>query len=305
MTYRFAVRWEILPLAALLAATSCAASEELMRQTGTGGDSGSAGDSGAAGDAGRAGSGTGGSGGSGQGGSGGSTTGGKGGTGATGGSGGSTGGSGGSTGGTGGATGGTGGATGGTGGATGGSTGTGPVIPATFFDDFEDGNITTPAWIDADATLGASWAVTTDGTNRVFTQSAAVSDWTMAVSGDYRWTNQVIEAKVKYTALGMIGVFARFLDTRNYYFLYLDGSNIILRKRVNNSSTNLVKIKTPAVVGTWYTLKLSVSGSTLVGYLDGTMLVSGTDSDLKSGGIAVGTSDSATGSFDDVRVTTP
>jgi hypothetical protein len=100
----------------------------------------------------------------------------------------------------------------------------------------------------------------------------------------------------------MIGVFGRILDMRNYYFLYLDGSNIILRKRVDNSSTNLVKIKFPMVSGTPYTLKLSIIGSTLTGYVDGTMLVTATDALLTTGGIGVGTSDSGIGDFDNVRV---
>jgi hypothetical protein len=197
-------------------------------------------------------------------------------------------------------------------GGTGGSTGTGgttsrpPPPPGSFLDDFEDGNFTVPSWIDADPTLGGMWSVRPDGATQVFTQSAPVSDWVISVSGDYRWTDQVVEAKVKFTsAPGMIGIFARFMDTRNYYFLYLDGANIILRKRVNNSSTNLLKIKTVTAMGTWYTLKLSIVGTMLVGYLDGTMLVSATDVDLAAGGIAVGTSDSATGAFDDVSVTQP
>ena len=198
-----------------------------------------------------------------------------------------------------------GGATGGASGSTGTSGPSGKPLGA-FFDDFEDGNATSPSWIDADPGLGGMWSVVLEEGNHVFSQSAAVSDWVIAVSGDYRWSNQVVEAKVKFTsAPGMIGIFARLLDTRNYYFLYLDGSNVILRKRVDNSSTNILKVKTITVMDTWYTLKLSVIDTMLAGYLDGTMIVSATDTDLAAGGIAVGTSDGATGAFDDVRVTVP
>jgi hypothetical protein len=173
-----------------------------------------------------------------------------------------------------------------------------------FFDDFEDGNATSPSWIDAGATLGAVWSVATrEAGNHVFVQSAPVSDWVIAVSGDYRWTDQVVEATVKLTsAAGMIGIFGRMVDAKNYYFLYLDGSNIVLRKRVASSSTNLVKIKFPTVSGSSHTLKLSIIGTTLTGYVDGMMLVTASDALLTSGGIGVGTSDGATGDFDDVIV---
>jgi len=188
-----------------------------------------------------------------------------------------------------------------------------PVIPSgkAVLDDFEDGEFTVPSWIDADASLGGMWSVIADAAgdagagNKVFAQKAPVSDWIMAVSGDYRWTDQIVEAKAKFTSgPGSLGVFARFKDLDNYYFLYLDGSNIVLRKRANNSSTTILKVKTPTVQGTWYTLKLSVVGTTLTGYLDDKMLVTSTDADIKGGGIAVGT-DSASAEFDDVNVTIP
>ena len=161
-----------------------------------------------------------------------------------------------------------------------------------------------PSWLDGDPTQGAVWSVATrEAGNHVFAQSAMVSDWVIAVSGDYRWTDQVVEATVKLTsAEGMIGIFGRILDMRNYYFLYLDGSNIILRKKVDNSSTNLLKIKFPTVTGTPHTLKLSILGTTLTGYVDGVMLVTANDTFVASGGIGVGTSDSATGDFDNVTV---
>jgi Galactocerebrosidase, C-terminal lectin domain len=199
----------------------------------------------------------------------------------------------------------------------GGSMGKPPIIPAgkAFLDDFEDGEFMTPSWIDADTTLGGMWAVIADAAgdsgagNKVFAQKAAVSDWIIAASGDYRWTDQIVEAKAKFTsAPGSLGLFARFKDLNNYYFLYLDGSNIVLRKRSSaggsNTSTTILKVKTPSVQGTWYTLKLSVVGSTLTGYLDDKMLVTAMDTDIPGGGIAVGT-DSASAEFDDVTVTIP
>ena len=176
-----------------------------------------------------------------------------------------------------------------------------------FFDSFEDGEFAScPGWIDADPTLGGMWSVKTDGASKVFAQGSAVSDWIIAVSGSYKWTDQTVQAKVKYTsAPGAVGVFARVQDLRNYYVLYLDGSNIVLRGRVDNSQLTSVKVKKAAVEGTWYTLKLSVLGTTLTGYLDGVQMVTTTDTGVKGGGVGVGTDDSATAEFDDVTVTTP
>jgi len=271
-----------------LGVAGCAEAESVdLRPSTPDADPGSGGSAGTSiGSGGSGGSGTTGTGGAG--GRGGGATGGTSGTGGAGGKGGT--GSGGSS------------ATGGTGGTTG-TGGTGPSSRV-FFDDFEDGNSTSPSWIDGDPTQGAVWSVVTrDGSNHVFAQSAPVSDWVIAVSGDYRWTDQVVEATVKRTtSSGMIGIFGRIVDMRNYYFLYLDDANIILRKRVDGSSANLVKIKFPVVAGQSYTLKLSIVGSTLTGYVDGTMLVTGSDTFLTTGGIGVGTSDSATGEFDNVTV---
>jgi Concanavalin A-like lectin/glucanases superfamily len=176
-----------------------------------------------------------------------------------------------------------------------------------FLDSFEDGEFAScPSWIDGDPSLGGMWSVKTDGASKVLSQNASVSDWIIAVSGNYKWTDQTVQAKVKFTsAPGAIGVFARVQDLRNYYVLYLDGSNIVLRGRVDNSQLTSVKVKSPAVEGTWYTLKLSVIGSTLTGYLDGVQLVTTTDTGVKGGGVGVGTDDSGTAEFDDVTVTIP
>ena len=172
-----------------------------------------------------------------------------------------------------------------------------------YSEDFEDGDLTMPSWIDAEPELGGMWAATPVDGGTVLAQTASVSDWVIAVSGDYRWTDQVVEARVKITSEpGKAGIFARVRDIRNYYFLYLDGgSNIVLRKRVDNSSSDVQKVKIETDADTWYTLKLSVVGDKLEGYLDGEMLVSGSDTGVETGGVGVGTAD-CTAQFDDVTV---
>jgi hypothetical protein len=172
-----------------------------------------------------------------------------------------------------------------------------------YADDFEDGNLSTPSWIDADPELGGKWMVVAADGGNALAQTAAVSDWVIAAGGDYRWTDQVVQARVKLTSEpGKAGVFGRVRDTRNYYFLYIDGgSNLVLRKRVDNSSSDVQKMKVETVADTWYTLRLSVIGNSLQGYLDGKMLLSGSDSGVSSGGIGVGTAD-CTAQFDDISV---
>ncbi len=172
-----------------------------------------------------------------------------------------------------------------------------------FADDFEDGDLTKPSWIDADPEAMGRWAVTSAEGGKVLAQTASVSDWVMAAAGDYRWTDQVVEAKVKLTSEpGKAGVFARVRDVENYYFLYLDGgSNIVLRKRVDNSSSDVMKVKVETARDVWYTLELSVRGEKLEGYLDGKLLVTASDAGVKTGGVGVGTAD-CTAQFDDVTV---
>ena len=116
----------------------------------------------------------------------------------------------------------------GSGGATGaaGQTGTGqPAILTAFTDDFEDGSFTAPPakWLWTVRSDGdmAQWAITTDGT-KVASQSLA-ADETELVSGDYRWTDSAIEAKVKLmTPDARAGVCVRWKNVDNKYCVYLE-----------------------------------------------------------------------------------
>jgi hypothetical protein len=184
-----------------------------------------------------------------------------------------------------------------------GSAGASAMKGELFTDNFEDGDLSKPSWIDAEPDLKGMWTVVSSEGGKVLAQTASVDDWVIAVAGDYRWTDQVVEAKVKLTSEpGKAGVFARVRDLENYYFLYLDGgSNIVLRKRVDNSSSDVQKVKVETKQDVWYTLKLSVIGDKLEGSLDGKPLVSGSDAAVKTGGIGVGTSD-CTAHFDYVTV---
>ncbi|HXU05624.1 MAG TPA: hypothetical protein VN903_31915, partial [Polyangia bacterium] len=179
-------------------------------------------------------------------------------------------------------------------------------------DDFEAGNAN--GWMTDSATTNGVWAVVSDGANHVYQQSADINTRVWSVAGVVGWTDQRVEARVKFatlpaTTLGAGMVAARFQDLSNYYFVRLvpDGRVTINIRNAGSASelaVNGVAGRTPLTAGTWYTLALAARGTTLTAYLDGAAVVTTTDTSFASGGIGVGT-DHCTASFDDVKVTLP
>ncbi|GIH03122.1 hypothetical protein Rhe02_11890 [Rhizocola hellebori] len=179
------------------------------------------------------------------------------------------------------------------------------VSAATLFaDDFEDGNST--GW----TTSGGTWSVTTDG-SRVLSQTGTSSD-ARARAGSSSWTNYTVTARVKPTAFNgssrFVAVLARAQSNTSYYYLTLRSTNTIeLKKLVGGSSTTLATGSFTVTTGTWYTVALSVAGSSLTGLVNGTARLSAVDTQFASGGIGVATY-FASASFDDVSIsdgTTP
>ena len=223
---------------------------------------------------------------------------------------------------------GSGGATG-AGGATGvaGQTGTGqPAILTAFTEDFEDGSFTAPPakWLWTVRSDGdmASWAITTDGT-KVASQSLA-ADETELVSGDYRWTDSAIEAKVKLiTPDARAGVCVRWKNKDNKYCVYLEqlsdngagGTNWAMELRMRSDlggASSLPKVKNkdlttmiPASLTGWNTVKLEVHGSTYSASLNGMMVFQFADAAnlVTTGGIALATNDGGIAEFDDAVAT--
>jgi hypothetical protein len=201
--------------------------------------------------------------------------------------------------------------------AGGAPTGTGgaSILPTgtLFFDDFEDGD--TKGWIADvdDGTNVGNWGVVTDGSTKVYEEQTEYSDPSFTVGGDVSWTDQALEAKVKFVSSSTSSPIAylaiRLTTKKTYYFLefHADTTNgsLKVRKRVDGSTTDLIssyKTGMPVVVGTWYTIGLSAIGSTISASFDGTSIGTATDSELTHGGIALGVVD-AVAAFDDVKVT--
>ncbi|HEY4158577.1 MAG TPA: family 16 glycoside hydrolase [Polyangiaceae bacterium] len=199
----------------------------------------------------------------------------------------------------------------------------------TFFDDFEDGELTCPEWLASDATMASLWTITTDGTSKVLTAASSSNNSVIFAAGDYAWSDQTIEAQVKFvSSVGQAIIFARVLDDSNYYNLTLDDSNLTLRGKVklpggsgtslSTGSTNKLKdsaLGITVTAGTWYTLKLSIAGKTATAWLNGTQVISIPDITasayvddpslyVPNGGIGLG-ADGEQVEFDNVTVTIP
>jgi pectate lyase len=172
--------------------------------------------------------------------------------------------------------------------------------PATLFsDDFNDGN-------DDDWTVQAGdWSVVPE--NYVYYHDYDGSPTTARSYVDSPvLTDYAIQSRVKVLD-GQYGMLlARYQDDDNYYFMTLRGDDgkVQVRRYLNGSSSGgtLGEVSYGIITGTWYTAKLKVSGSTLRAYIDGTPVITATDSTFITGTVGLGTV-RADAHFDDVVIT--
>ncbi|MFL6142019.1 MAG: hypothetical protein ACJ72N_09175 [Labedaea sp.] len=169
-----------------------------------------------------------------------------------------------------------------------------------FSDNFEDGNL------DGWARSGGSWSVVTDGT-RAARQSSTSSDARM-LAGQASWTDYAVQARAKALSFNgsdrFIAVLARAQSSTSYYYLTLRNSNTVqLKKLVGGSSTTLFSASFSVTTGTFYTLRLEVSASTLRGFVNGSLVGSATDTQFAAGRAGLATFN-AGAVFDDVLVDT-
>jgi hypothetical protein len=87
-----------------------------------------------------------------------------------------------------------------------------------------------------------------------------------------------------------LGAVARWMDTNNWYKAYIDGTNLVVQKKVNGAYTTLGTAPFAARGGTAYSLRFRVVGSTLYARVwpagsaePTTWTVTATDSALQSG----------------------
>ncbi|HZU14545.1 MAG TPA: cellulase family glycosylhydrolase [Chloroflexota bacterium] len=181
---------------------------------------------------------------------------------------------------------------------------TGSVMASTttlFSDNFEqDKPNTVPAgWTVA----GGTWTVRNDGT-RVASETSDLSTVKELVAGSSAWTNYTVQTDLKVTGstTPSVGIAARRQNVGNgYQFLLKQGDAWFLGKQVNGVWTTLGAGTYNYTLNTWYTFKLTLNGTWLTASINGTQLISTSDSTFASGGISLRLSGS--GEFDNVLVT--
>ena len=168
-----------------------------------------------------------------------------------------------------------------------------------FTDDFSDGN--TNGW----SKSGGTWAVVTDGSPAA-RQSQASSENARLFAGSTSWTAYRVQARVKplsFGSGGVVGLLSRASGSTKFYRLALLPGNQVQLQAVNGSSVTVIGSASRTVAtGTWYTLAIEASGTTIRATVDGAQVAQGTNSLVANGRIGFQTLYS-TASFDDVAVT--
>jgi hypothetical protein len=172
------------------------------------------------------------------------------------------------------------------------------AVAATLFSaDFEAG---ASGW----SKSGGDWSLTADG-SQTFQQSNTGTDRARQFAGSTGWTNYSVQARVKPLAFGTGGIAAlasRVASSTRMYRLALTGANRVELQYMNGSTVTVLAAASRTVAtGTWYTLRIDASGSTIAGYLNGTLVGSATSTAGTAGRIGLFTG-FASARFDDVLV---
>ncbi|WP_375760971.1 fibronectin type III domain-containing protein [Corallococcus exercitus] len=177
--------------------------------------------------------------------------------------------------------------------------GTGTALLTDGFESYT--SFPTGGWTNASG--NGTWAIVTDGTKAARQQSSSSATYILT-GGQATWANYSHSARVKTGSTAIRnGLVARYVDGNNFYFLVLHNGNLVLNKKVAGSTTVLQTVPFPASTSAFYTLTLTVSGTSLQGFVDGVLRVQGTDTSLTAGRPGFYATGVAT--YDDVRVTSP
>jgi hypothetical protein len=192
----------------------------------------------------------------------------------------------------------------------------GPSGEVLLSDDFEDGD--DKGWIadvaDGDDLVG-QWSVVTADQGHVYAQrDSSFDDESWSVGGDVRWTDVSVETRFRFTAVSdmedaTVMLALRFRSKDEYYYLEYGGDGSLeIRKRFDGSDdeSSSDELDRSATLGQWIKLRFVAKGSALSAYVDDALVGSGAvDTDLASGGIALGVQENSAVEFDDVHVTRP
>jgi Concanavalin A-like lectin/glucanases superfamily len=175
-----------------------------------------------------------------------------------------------------------------------------------FTEDFEDGVADGFIPYNDKATPGP-WVVVADGAGKVYQPQAAVSALEFAVGGSTKWTDVAMTLKVRLNSADTDAqIILRFKEPKTYLVLEMAEGKYKLRGRAAGSTTDLISPSPKPVItaGTWYTVGITVKGTTVSLTLDGTAIGSPVmcNAAISNGGVAFGM-DSGSASFDDLSVT--
>ncbi|MBN2002834.1 MAG: hypothetical protein JXA21_05715 [Anaerolineae bacterium] len=168
------------------------------------------------------------------------------------------------------------------------------AAPVLVADNFEDGNA------DGWTVQAGDWWVSATHTYR---QISTTVD-SRAFVGSPEWSDYAVQAKVMLEEGTFAMLMARVQDSKNYYFMTLrSNGQVQLRRYVGGSSTTLPGTVNPGIkTGTWYLAELEVQGNTLRAIINGTPVITATDSTFITGTAGVGASKGVV-EFDDVLIT--
>ena len=102
------------------------------------------------------------------------------------------------------------------------------------------------------------------------------------------------------------GLFARYHDVNNNYYVYFTATNIYLKKIVNGIETTLDSKAKTFLTDTWHDLKLEIADDTFIVYINDISELTATDTDnsFTEGRLALLGANSAHAYFDDISVLT-
>jgi hypothetical protein len=144
-----------------------------------------------------------------------------------------------------------------------------------------------------------------------FNQASTAGD-TRAVVGPEQIVNtdQIVQARVRPRAFNTagdpwLGVMARYEGTGNYVYMSLRRSNTVALRKVENG--NIIQLGSAVLTvtpNTWYTVRLEAVGSRLRAYVNGRMVLEGTDPQPEIGRVGL-VGYRAAADYDDFRAVVP
>jgi hypothetical protein len=178
------------------------------------------------------------------------------------------------------------------------------TLHADSFNGTDDEKVT-PPWVTSPAN---AWNRATTGAGaQVFKQSVASGD-ARAVHGAPT-KDQIVTADIRPTTFhaggGWSGLMARYVDTRTYYYAFLQSSGkVSLRRWMNGQITVLDEAPFTVTAGTSYRVRLEAIGSDLRLYVNGQFVAEAVDSAIPQGRSGLVTYRAAA-EFDNFNVSRP